>query len=74
MRYIIIALFLILSACKTTSMYDMERFAQECMERGYFNGQIDACNGSIKIQERNGKWIWIATPWNDGEAPSWSNK
>lgn len=41
----------------------------ESLEYSYFEGQYDAVNGDIRIAYDSVKqeYIWISSPWNDGE-------
>lgn len=41
------------------------------MELAYFEGQRDAMEGDVRISQLdNGCYVWITSPWNDGDKPS----
>lgn len=39
------------------------------MEKAYFEGQKDALREDIRIEERDGGYVWIKSPWDSGTEP-----
>lgn len=44
------------------------------MEKGYFEGQVDALSGDVRIvrvysDDSIPKWDWAKSPWDSGRAP-----
>lgn len=42
---------------------------EKSMEYAYFEGQRDYCEGDIRIGIVDSYYVWIKTPWNNGQAP-----
>ena len=51
--------------------HDHSMTIKEAMEYAYFEGQKDCLNGDIRIQQvDDSSYIWIASPWDDGDEPT----
>ena len=44
----------------------------ESMEYAYFEGQRDALEGDIRIENKQGQWSWIKSPWDGHKSTYYS--
>ena len=44
------------------------------LEQAYFEGQKDALEGDIRIKQTEEGWMWIKSPWDEGQAPIYDPK
>lgn len=65
MRKIVIYLTMALlaSSCVITT----EKKITEALEYAYFNGQVDALRGDIRVDTTT--FMWTKSPWNNGDLP-----
>jgi len=81
MKKIIFILLILLVGCtvgtssgeKETDIFDeynidtISNSIQFAIEIAYFQGQYDAINGNIKIENSYGTWRWKEPLWNNGQ-------
>lgn len=51
---------------------DLKHLVQGAAEYGYFNGQVEASRGDIRVKydgQAKG-WRWVQSPWDDGTKPT----
>jgi len=48
---------------------DIKTLAYEAAEAAYFSGQYEALTGDVRIGKKDGKWIWLKSPWDNGRLP-----
>jgi hypothetical protein len=53
-----------MSVCEYISSRD-----DKVAEWAYAQGQIEYSQGDIRVSNCGGKWIWIKSPWNNGDKP-----
>ena len=51
---------------KDENMYNI---IKSIMEKAYMEGQKDAVEGDVRIEKYGYDYIWIKTPWDDGDNP-----
>lgn len=62
--------FVIFIYPRTKNDNDAEEAATFYLEQAYFQGQLDAINGDIKIKLNSDScYIWTDTPWKNGQKP-----
>lgn len=72
MKYIILIVGITLTtSCgfmvvKKQTVEDLVQFSSEY---GYYNGQVDALNGDVRIIKTDSTYIWKKSPWNSGKSP-----
>jgi hypothetical protein len=65
----------VLSSCNYILVDEKElmQTAQEISEKAYFEGQRDALDGDIRIKMgKDSAFIWVKSPWNNGDKPIYS--
>lgn len=50
---------------------DIERLITKGLEQAYFEGQLDAINGDVRIKmgEDDTSYVWTKSPWDSGNKP-----
>lgn len=77
MRLIILLAGLILVSCSTQNVDEVKLnlHITKAMEYAYFEGQLDAINGDIRIDSEQVsdtyKYKWIKSPWDQGKEPTY---
>ena len=44
-------------------------FSLTTTEYAYMEGQKDSIEGDIRIEKNGDDWVWIKSPWDDGDEP-----
>ncbi len=70
----IVGCLIVLASALTLSYVDRKDSVKDkllvAMEYAYFEGQKDALTDDVRIEERNGKWVWKKSPWDDSNKPA----
>lgn len=69
MWIIILAVFLWFLYVGMSIVSVLSKESTRALEKAYYEGQKDALKGDIRIMYTNGKWIWVKSPWDDGNRP-----
>lgn len=57
-----------IASCTEGAKTELGTIVQEALERAYFEGQIDAIRGDVRVkQNSDGCWEWIKSPWDDSK-------
>ena len=46
--------------------YGIKSAITNVAERAYYEGQVDALKGDIRVQKVDSTYVWIKSPWDDG--------
>jgi len=71
MKYRVLFILFISFLISGCSYYSYNDVLTLC-EKSYFEGQKDAIYGDIRIENINGYWHWIKSPWDNGRVPNFN--
>lgn len=58
-----------LCSCSNDTEDQLKYLLTELVEQAYMEGQVDCLAGDIRIEKTDTDYIWIKSPWDDGQEP-----